>query len=211
MLAVIDYGAGNLTSVGNVLERIGQSYRITSDLSEIAAAERIIFPGVGAAGSAMDHLKEKGLDQALVDFARSGKPMMGICVGCQILLDRSEENDGVQTLGLIPGEVRKFSSEEGVKIPHMGWNAVHFKKEHALFEGIADGSHFYYVHSYFPVAAQAQHVLATSQYGTQTFDGALLMGNLFATQFHAEKSGEVGLRLMSNFCNWQGDCGGLGC
>lgn len=211
MLAVIDYGAGNLTSVGNVLEHLGQDFVITADLAVIAQAERIIFPGVGAAGSAMEHLRALELDAALKDFAQSGRPMMGICVGCQILLDHSAENGGVQTLGLIPGEVRKFKSEEGVKIPHMGWNAVHYKREHALFEGIPDGSHFYYVHSFYPVARSASHVLATSQYGTQEFDGALIMGNLFATQFHAEKSGSVGLKLMENFCKWQGDCGGLSC
>lgn len=204
MLAIIDYGAGNLQSVSNVLSHLGFQHRISSDYSEIMDSERVLFPGVGAAESSMLELRQRGLDQALRDFAASGKPMMGICVGCQVLLDSSEEDGGIQTLGLVSGRARRFVKEEQIKIPHMGWNQVHQTRPHVLFDGIASGVEFYYVHSFYPQLLNSSEVLAKTTYGSQEFDAALLKDNIFATQFHAEKSGEVGLRLISNFCRWDG-------
>jgi glutamine amidotransferase len=206
MIAILDYGAGNLTSVGNVLEHLGFDFVITRDPAVIAKSERLIFPGVGAAGAAMHHLKEYGVEQALRDFIASEKPVLGICVGCQILLDSSEEDGGVQTLGLLPGKVKRFESEPGVKIPHMGWNQVVQKRNHPLWEGIADQTEFYFVHSYFPIVKDVTMSFATTTYGTQSFDAAFGRGNVFATQFHTEKSGEAGLRLMANFAKWNASC-----
>lgn len=205
MLVIIDYGAGNLQSVSNVLHHLGVEHFVSSRRDEILAADRVLFPGVGAADASMAEMKRRGLDQTLVDFAKSGKPMMGICVGCQVLLEHSEEDGGVQTLGLVQGVAQKFHKEDGIKIPHMGWNQVYWTVEHPLFEGIPSGSDFYYVHSYYPKLMNSNEVVAHTTYGTQKFDAALLKGNLFATQFHAEKSGEVGLRLIANFCKWELD------
>ena len=208
MIAILDYGAGNLTSVANVLEHLGHPYVITQDPQEILSAKRLIFPGVGAAGSAMDELKKRGLDLVLSQFVQSQKPVLGICVGCQILLDHSDENGGTPTLGLISGLVKKFdfsadeSAQHNLKIPHMGWNQVHQSQNHVLWSGIPDGSEFYFVHSYYPELQSKQDVAATSTYGSQTFDAAFIKNNVIATQFHAEKSGEWGLKLVDNFCKW---------
>jgi glutamine amidotransferase len=208
MIAIIDYEAGNLTSVQRALNFLGQESVITSDFSEVMEAERIIFPGVGAAGKAMSDLKRLRLDQALVDAYGAGKPILGICIGTQIIMEWSEEND-TQCLGLIEGGVRRFQEEmvdqdgKKLKVPHMGWNSVQFKGEHPLFEGVAPESEFYFVHSYYPSPKESGVVLGETDYGSR-FASVIGKKNLLAVQFHVEKSGRPGLKILSNFCRWGG-------
>lgn len=200
-LVVVDYGAGNLTSVANALSYIGEKPIVSSSPEEILSADRLIFPGVGAARSAMDVLNAKGIGNAIAEVVKRGNPVLGICIGCQIILEESEEDGGVKTLGLLPGRAVRFQSEPGIKIPHMGWNQVHWTKEHELFKGIPSGSEFYYVHSYHP-SVPNEYAFAETTYGTQTFQGVVGKRNLMAAQFHLEKSGEVGLQFLKNFCAW---------
>lgn len=208
MIAIIDYEAGNLTSVQRALSFLGQESVITSDFSKVMEAERIIFPGVGAAGKAMSDLKRLKLDQALVDSYGAGKPILGICIGTQIIMEWSEEND-TECLGLIKGGVLRFKEElvdeEGkrLKVPHMGWNGVGVKRDHPLFRGVDPGSEFYFVHSYYPSPKDSGAVLGETDYGSP-FASVIAEKNLFAVQFHVEKSGEPGLKILSNFCNWSG-------
>ena len=208
MIAIIDYEAGNLTSVQRALSFLGQDSVITSDLSQVMQAEKIIFPGVGAAGKAMSDLKRLGLDQALLEAHGAGKPILGICIGTQVIMEWSEEND-TECLGLVKGEVRRFQEkmvdDDGrtLKVPHMGWNGVTFKRDHPLFEGVAPESEFYFVHSYYPLPEESGAVLGETDYGSR-FASVIAKENLFAVQFHVEKSGRPGLRILSNFCKWSG-------
>ncbi len=208
MIVIIDYEAGNLTSVQRALNFIGQESVITGDSSKVMEAERIIFPGVGAAGKAMSDLKRLGLDQALVDAYHEGKPILGICIGTQIIMEWSEEND-TRCIGLIKGNVRRFREdlmdEDGrkLKVPHMGWNGVEVKRDHPVLEGVDPESEFYFVHSYYPSPADPGTVLAETHYGTR-FSSVIAAKNLIAVQFHVEKSGRPGLRILSNFCHWRG-------
>ncbi|NJB67029.1 glutamine amidotransferase [Desulfobaculum xiamenense] len=203
MLAILDYKAGNQTSVRRALDHLGIECAITADPQILAAADGVIFPGVGAAGQAMNELTTTGLDAELRRLVASGKPLLGICVGCQIMLDYSQEND-TKTLGIIPGECRLFApgmhEEDGtpVHVPHMGWNSVTPRDpQERLFRGIEPGSEFYYVHSYYPAPAP-EYVLATTTYGIE-FCAMHGREGLWATQFHPEKSGRPGLRLLANF------------
>ncbi len=198
-LVVVDYGAGNLTSVANALSHIGASPIVSQKPEEIIQADRLVFPGVGAAKSAMDTLHSTGIGEAICEFAKKGNPMLGICIGCQIILDSSEENGGVQTLGMIPGRAVRFLDEPGLKIPHIGWNQVHFTKELPLFKGIPQDAEFYYVHSYYPQVA-SENAFAESVYGSQKFQCVVGKENVIATQFHLEKSGDYGLQVLKNFC-----------
>lgn len=198
---VVDYNAGNLTSVMNALLHIGVNAKSSSSPDEISKAQRLIFPGVGAAKSAMQTLLHTGIGDAIKAVVKAGNPVLGICIGCQIILDESEENGGVKTLGLIPGRAVRFKNEPNLKIPHMGWNQVEFTREHFIAKGIRSGSEFYYVHSYYPKVS-SEYTFATTTYGTQTFPGIIGKDNLVATQFHQEKSGDVGLAMLKNFCNW---------
>ena len=206
MIAIIDYKAGNLRSVERALRRLGFACRITQDSKEILASERIIFPGVGAAGTAMADLKHLGLDEVLNQVFENGKPFLGICLGAQIILNKSEE-DHASCLGFIPGEVKGFpvplfsSSDERLKIPHMGWNSLSRIKEHPVFRGIMPEDEFYFVHAYYPDPASDKHILGTTEYGIR-FPSVLGHRNLIAMQFHPEKSGRPGLRILKNFCNW---------
>jgi imidazole glycerol-phosphate synthase subunit HisH len=208
VIAILDYRAGNLTSVARALNYIGFPSRITHSHEEIQRAERIIFPGVGAAGKSMENLRELGLDVVLRQRLDAGVPVLGICVGLQVLLDYSEEND-TPCLGIIPGRVRRFPSDmrttggESLKIPHMGWNAVAFTQDHPVFEKIPAESEFYFVHSYYPDPGESRHIAGTTEYGI-TFASAVAKGNLVALQFHPEKSGPPGLQLLKNFCRWNG-------
>ena len=202
MIHIVDYGAGNLTSVYNALAKVGVDSIITNDPIVIANANRIIFPGVGAAGSSMSRINSLGLDIALKQAISKGTPVLGICVGSQIILDSSEEDGGVDCLGLIPGNAKRFLSQPGLKIPHMGWNTVQYLKEHYIFKGIPDGSEFYYVHSFYPSPLSENNALATTQYAGINFHCILIKNNLISTQFHVEKSGEPGLRLLKNFASW---------
>ncbi len=207
MVAIIDYKAGNITSVARALENIGQKYAITDDERKLKEASHIIFPGVGAAGEAMAYLRKKKLDNALKNCFSSGKPILGICLGTQIVMEHSEENDA-ECIGLITGSTRRFperltSDGEILKIPHMGWNSVNFKREHTVFAKINPEAEFYFVHSYYPAPSDMDVVLGTTDYGI-TFCSVLAFKNLVAMQFHPEKSGRPGLQILQNFCAWRG-------
>jgi glutamine amidotransferase len=202
MIAIVDYRAGNLTSVARALEHLGHRCEITDRPERIVAAERVILPGVGAAGATMDNLRRLELDHVLRErVIAAGKPFLGICIGIQILMDRSEEDDA-SCLGVIAGEVRRFpSSVDGrpLKVPQIGWNRVRQTRPHPVFAGVADHSHFYFVNSYYPVPADPSVVIATAEHGV-VFCAALAREGLVATQFHLEKSGAAGLRVLDNFC-----------
>jgi glutamine amidotransferase len=201
MITIIDYKAGNLTSVKRALDHLGIENRITADPEVVRASERIIFPGVGHAGAAMRVLKERGLDSALKDAFIQGTPILGICIGCQIILSHSEEGD-TPGLDIIPGSCTRFKLQDAsLKIPHMGWNAVTVTQPHPVLVHLRPGDEFYFVHSYYPRPTDPEKVFATCNYET-TFPVAVGMDNLFAVQFHAEKSGPVGLELLKNFAEW---------
>ncbi len=203
MNVIVDYDAGNLRSVQRACAEVGFDACITSDGSAVAHAARIIFPGVGAAGSAMRTLRERKLDVALKHAFANGTPMLGICLGLQISLDHSEENDQV-TLGLIPGEVKRFRFDDPMrKIPHMGWNEVKVVRTHPVLDGVEAGDEFYFVHAYYPAPANVGDIYALTDYEGE-FCSAAGHGNYFATQFHPEKSGRVGLELLSRFFSWDG-------
>jgi len=207
MLAILDYRAGNQTSVRRALDYLGLEAVITADPGVLGKADGVIFPGVGAAGQAMDELTSTGLDDVLKGLVLAGKPLLGICVGCQILLDYSEEND-TRALGIIPGECAMFhlalTEEDGmpIRVPHMGWNKVAIKQPCELFAGIAPESEFYFVHGYYPAPAP-QFVLGTTFYGME-FCSVHGRKGLWAVQFHPEKSGRPGLKLLSNFAGYCG-------
>ena len=204
MLAIVDFKAGNLTSVQLALKTVGVTGVITSDPHVVASADRIIFPGVGAAGAAMDNLRRLGIDEALRDAARKGTPLLGICVGMQVLLDFSEEDAGTDTLGIVSGKVVKFQpANRRDKVPQIGWNSVSWSTEngnHPLLKGIANGSDFYFVHSFYSVPKDPIWTLATTEYTGTTFASILHRANVVAVQFHPEKSGKNGLKLLANFC-----------
>ncbi|MDC7234647.1 MAG: imidazole glycerol phosphate synthase subunit HisH [Spirochaetales bacterium] len=199
MIAVVDYDAGNLKSVETALAKLGADFFISSDPAELAAADKMIFPGVGEAAQAMNRLKESGLEKSVKDFAASGKPLLGICLGAQILFEHSEESD-TDCLGILPGRVRLFPSDMGLKIPHMGWNTLKHSN-HPLFKDLPQDKSFYFVHSYYIEAAHTDDVIGTSDYGMD-FTVAVANGNVMATQFHPEKSGEWGLGILKNFINY---------
>jgi imidazole glycerol-phosphate synthase subunit HisH len=212
MISIIDYKAGNLRSVERALKKLGFPCRITHSKEDVLRSERIIFPGVGAAGKAIDDLRHAGLDMALRNAFETGTPILGICLGAQIILEKSEENRA-QCLGLIKGDVRLFPSplfsEENkrLKIPHMGWNGVHLVKKHPVLEGAGHFDEFYFVHSYYPMPASDQYIIGTTDYGI-SFPSIIGYKNLIAMQVHLEKSGPPGLRILNNFCTWNG-CGFL--
>jgi glutamine amidotransferase len=203
MLAIIDFKAGNLTSVKLALETLGVLGTITSDPKIVATADRIIFPGVGAAGAAMQNLKKFGLGNALRDAVQKGTPLLGICVGMQVLLDFSEEDGGTEMLGFIPGKVIRFRpADRWDKVPQIGWNSAHWKSDFSevpFFRNIKNGGDFYFVHSYYPVPKNETNVLATTEYAGIKFASVLQYRNIIATQFHPEKSGKLGLQLLENF------------
>ena len=202
MIAIVDYRAGNLTSVARALEHLGHRSEITDRAERIRAAERVILPGVGAAGATMANLVRLGLVEVIRDeIIGAGRPFLGICIGIQVLLDRSEEDDA-RCLGAIAGTVRRFpATVDGrpLKVPQIGWNRVRQRRPHPIFEGIPNPSHFYFVNSYYPVPDDPSAIIAVSDYGVE-FCAALAIGPLVATQFHLEKSGAVGLRMLDNFC-----------
>jgi glutamine amidotransferase len=202
---IIDYDAGNLRSVQRACAQVGLAAEISADPEVVATADRVIFPGVGAAGSAMRSITAGGLDIALKGAIAAGTPVLGICLGLQISFDHSEENDQ-STLGLLPGQVCRFSFDRAdLKVPHMGWNEVRVVAEHPLLAGIQPGDEFYFVHAYYPLPARREQIYAVTDYEHE-FASAVGKENYFATQFHPEKSGRVGLRLLANFANWDGRC-----
>lgn len=195
-IAVVDYKAGNLKSVENALIYLGIDHFISDDPDKLRKGDKLIFPGVGHAKSAMSRLHSSGIAEMLKEYAASGKPLMGICLGSQVLLEHSEEGD-TATLGIIPGSTKLLKSDT-LKIPHMGWNQVQPAVKHALFDGIPDGSSFYFVHSYYTVPAKADNALCRTEYG-ETFTSGVYQDNVCAVQFHPEKSGKWGLRMLENF------------
>jgi glutamine amidotransferase len=202
---IIDYDAGNLRSVQRACTQVGIDAVISADPDALRHADRVIFPGVGAAGAAMRSITANGMDQALGEVIAAGKPVLGICLGLQISFDRSEEN-AQQTLGLLPGVVRRFNLDcPSLKVPHMGWNEVRVRQPHPLLEAVEPGDEFYFVHAYYPEPADPRHVFAVTDYELE-FASAVGFENYFATQFHPEKSGRVGLRLLSSFATWEGTC-----
>jgi imidazole glycerol-phosphate synthase subunit HisH len=238
VIAIIDYKAGNLTSVRLGLEYIGVPCEITDDPAKILSAERVIFPGVGAAGEAMRNLNEPqaaedpcpnclpkamddlhklGLIEAIRTVVAKGTPFMGICLGTQIIFEYSEEDGGTPCIGLVPGSVKRFTPADPMcKIPQMGWNTVAIRTletgrrgdggKHPLFEGIEDSSEFYFVHSYYPAPSDPSYIIGETEYAGVRFASAVGKGNLFATQFHPERSGRIGLKLLENFSRWDGKC-----
>lgn len=196
MIAIIDYGMGNLRSVQKAFEHLGYEAELVGDPDPILSAEGVVLPGVGAFGKAMENLKMQGLIDPLRLFLSSGRPFLGICLGLHLLFDFSEEG-GSKGLGAIRGKVLRFGS--GLKVPHIGWNSLRMRRNDCpLMEGIEDGSYFYFVHSYYVIPEEEDIVVATSDYGSD-FAAAIWSGNIYAVQFHPEKSQRVGLKLMDNF------------
>lgn len=207
MIAIVDYKAGNLTSVKLAFEAIGVEAVITDQPAVILGADRVIFPGVGAAGASMRHLAELQLVDVLKTVVARGTPFLGICVGMQVLLDHSEEDGGTPTLGFIPGEVRLFRPlDPADKVPQIGWNAVHFRRAHPVFAGVEDETEFYFVHSYYPATRQPGDSIGITGYAGVEFASIVGRENLVATQFHIEKSGRIGLKVFENFSRWDGKC-----
>jgi glutamine amidotransferase len=203
MIHIVDYKAGNITSVQRALKSLGVDSVITPDPEVVRRAERIIFPGVGNAAAAMEALRERGLDRALREAFARGTPILGICLGAQIALTRSEEGN-TECLNLIPGESKRFSfSDPALKIPHMGWNRIRLVHSHPVLKGIGAAEEFYFVHSYYPQPEDPKFVLAECEYGI-VFPAVIGRANLIAAQFHPEKSGPAGLRILSNFAAWDG-------
>ena len=211
-IAIIDYGMGNLHSIAKALEHVGGKDRVlvSSARETILAADRVVFPGVGAIRDCMAELQRSGLGEVVVEAVRS-KPVLGVCLGMQALLDASEENQGITCLGVIPGKVVRFPQDmrdpgdgNKLKIPHMGWNQVHQRGNHPMWKDIPMDSRFYFVHSYYTVPARAEDIAATTPYGLD-FASVIAHGNVFAVQFHPEKSQHSGLQLLSNFIGWNGE------
>lgn len=198
MIAIIDYGAGNIQSVSKALKHIGCDCFITNKKDEILSADGAVLPGVGSFGDTVDSLNKYGIKEAVIEFINSGKPFLGICLGLQLLFPGSEESEGAEGLGIFDGTITKIPSGDGLKIPHMGWNSLKITKSSRLFKGIEENPYVYFVHSYFLNAADKSIVAAQTEYGV-TIDAAVEMGNVFATQFHPEKSGNTGLRILKNF------------
>ena len=198
MLAVIDYDAGNIKSVENAFRYLGADICVTRDPKEILKADRVILPGVGAFGDAMKKLNEYNLTEVIRTVAGSGTPFMGICLGLQLLFDSSDESEGVSGLSILPGKIRKIPDAPGLKIPQIGWNDLKYPNKGRLFEGIDEGSYVYFVHSYYLDADDKSIVTATTDYAT-TIEASVEKDNVFACQFHPEKSAEVGMEILRNF------------
>jgi glutamine amidotransferase len=208
MIAIVDYRAGNLTSVARALQYLNVPCVITDRAEELRRADRVIFPGVGAAGEAMRNIEKKGLAGCIREVYEAGTPLLGICLGTQVIFEYSEEDSRTTCLGIIPGGVKRFPEgmmEKGdpLKIPHMGWNRVAFKGSHPLFAGIPGNAEFYFVHSYYPAPSESFDVAGETDYGIR-FASAVARRNLVAVQFHPEKSGRFGLKILENFSRWDG-------
>ncbi len=206
MIAILDYDAGNLRSVEKALGFLGEESLITRDRHEVAKADKLILPGVGAFGPAMQQLKKYEIDKMLQEAAAEGKPLLGICLGLQLLFDGSEENPGTEGLHLLSGSILKIPDKEGLKIPHIGWNSLTLSHNGRLFSGIAPQTYVYFVHSYYLKAKDEEIVMASTEYGTH-IHASVESGNIFACQFHPEKSSTAGLRILSNFARIQGGNG----
>ncbi len=199
MVAIIDYDAGNLKSVENALLHLGESAEITRDSQKILESDRVILPGVGAFGDAMAKLNKYGLDTVIQEVHRRQIPFLGICLGLQLLFEQSDETPGVQGLGLLPGKISAIPEKSGYKIPHMGWNSIQIREDARLFQGIPQDAYVYFVHSYYLQAAEDADVAAKTEYIVD-IHASVEHGNTFACQFHPEKSGDIGLKILQNFC-----------
>ena len=200
MIAIIDYDAGNLKSVEKALKSLGQETVVSRDSSVIKAADKVILPGVGSFGDAMNNLDHFNLVDTIKDIAESGKPFLGICLGLQLLFEKSDETPGAEGLSILPGEILRIPPSEGLKIPHMGWNSIKIKDNARLFKDVPDNSYVYFVHSYYLKAADEDIVAATTEYSTH-IHASVEKNNIFACQFHPEKSSDIGLRILNNFAN----------
>ncbi|MBR0145142.1 MAG: imidazole glycerol phosphate synthase subunit HisH [Eubacterium sp.] len=200
MIAMIDYDAGNIKSVEKALQFLKQDVILTRDREEILAADRVILPGVGCFGDAMEKLRGYGLEPVIHEYVESGRPFLGICLGLQLLFEESEESPGVRGLGLLEGKIRKIPEGEGRKVPQIGWNDISLNPASRLFAGVPDHSYVYFVHSFYLDAKNREEVAATTEYGVR-IDAAVEAGNVYACQFHPEKSSDVGLKILTNFVN----------
>ena len=198
MIAIIDYGAGNIQSVCKALRHIGCECFITNKREEILAADGAVLPGVGSFGDTVDNMERLGIRETVKEFIASGKPFLGICLGLQLLFPASEESPEADGLGIFAGTIRKIPKKDGLKIPHMGWNSIEINPSSRLFKGIEKNPYVYFVHSYFLNASERDIVAAQTEYGVM-IDAAVEKDNVFATQFHPEKSGETGLKILRNF------------
>lgn len=198
MIAILDYDAGNIRSVEKALHFLGEDAVVTRNIDEIRKADEVILPGVGSFGDAMENLRSFGLVSAIKEAVASGKPFLGICLGLQVLFESSEESPGVAGLGILPGKIRRIPDRPGLKVPHMGWNSLHLMNDGKLFKGIPEQSYVYFVHSYYLEASDPSIVRATTEYGV-TIHASVERDNLFACQFHPEKSSDVGLSILKNF------------
>ena len=198
MIAIVDYDAGNIKSVEKALQFLGQEPVVTRDKETLLQAEKVIVPGVGAFGDAMGKMHQYGLVEVLREIAAKGTPLLGICLGLQLFFESSEETPGVEGLGLLPGKIVRIPDKEGFKIPHMGWNSIQINPASRLLKGIEEGAYVYFVHSYYLQAENEADVAATTDYVVNIHTAAE-HENIFATQFHPEKSGEIGLRILKNF------------
>lgn len=198
MIAVIDYDAGNIKSVEKALEYLGQDVNVTREKQAILSADRVILPGVGAFGDAMGKLRSYGLEPVIQKVIQQGTPFLGICLGLQLLFESSDETPGVRGLGILEGTIKRIPDREGLKIPHMGWNSLTIREGASLFQGIERNPYVYFVHSYYLSAKQEEDVAASTFYSTD-IHASVEHGNVFACQFHPEKSGEVGLKILDNF------------
>lgn len=198
MIAIIDYDAGNIKSVEKALQKLGQEVVITRDAEAILHADKVILPGVGAFGDAMENLKKYNLDQVIHQVVEKKIPFLGICLGLQLLFERSDESKGVSGLGILKGEILRIPDQDDIKIPHMGWNSLHFQNDGRLFQGLDENAYVYFVHSYYLKAEDEEIVKATTEYGTH-IHASVEKGNVFACQFHPEKSSDVGLHILKNF------------
>lgn len=199
MIAIIDYDAGNLRSVEKALLSIGEETIVTRKHDEILAADKVILPGVGAFGDAMRKLKEYGLVDTIHEAVDSGKPFLGICLGLQLLFRRSDESDGVEGLSILPGEILRIPDAPGIKIPHIGWNSLEVSEGARLFKGLGENPYVYFVHSYYLKADDDSIVAATAEYGGTLIHASVQKDNVYACQFHPEKSGSVGMQILKNF------------
>ena len=203
MVAVIDYDAGNIKSVEKAMMALGEDVVVTREKEEILSADHVILPGVGAFGDAMEKLHSYHLVEVIRDVASRGTPFLGICLGLQLLFESSEESAGVEGLGILSGEIVKLPEDQGLKIPHIGWNSLRYPNKGRLFAGIPEESYVYFVHSYYLKAAESQIVTATTEYAA-SIHASVEKGNVFACQFHPEKSSDVGMRILKNFLNVSG-------
>lgn len=198
MVAIIDYDAGNIKSVEKALLHLGEEVIITRDREQILNSDKVILPGVGAFGDAMEKLRSYGLDKVIYEVVERKIPFLGICLGLQLLFEKSDETPGVKGLGILPGEILRIPDKEGIKIPHMGWNSVKIKENARIFKDIPQDSYVYFVHSYYLKAGREEDVAATTEYST-LIHAAVEHDNVFACQFHPEKSSEIGLKILKNF------------